>query len=406
MLTIISNMLISYGTAIFLSAVAIYYLVKRYIEDKIIYGMEMLMNNCDVHEGRDIVFRTPKRDLFLDVYRRGSLALGESYMAGNWYCPGGTYSLYHLFRKMLASEDHKKYIQGNSFVRKIVSSVISHQTSGLDMINQHYNLSNKFFESWLDKNMQYSCAYWNTPNMTLDQAQIAKMDLIGRKLKLQPGMVVLDIGCGWGMLAQHLASKFRVTVIGINLSTEHLKYANEKLRITNLPVRYVYGDFATISDQNIKFDRIVSVGFYEHVGTDRYDEFYRVMYDNLKDDGIALLHTIGSRHGNKSFDPWILKYIFTRGQIPNLVNITEHAENNDFVVEDVHNFGIFYGHTLLSWLDRFQTCNDEMKRNIQFKRMWEYYLAVCAASFHTRNLFLWQIIFTKKRNLTVYTGER
>ena len=387
---------------IILVIIMVLYLLFKYSQRKIIEGMEQFMEESGIVENRDIIFNTNKENLLLDVYNRGNLALGEAYMGDMWHTP----NLYIFFRKIMCNKKHNQYEYGNGLIKKIMNPFIKNQTSGLEMINNHYNLSNKFFESWLDPNMQYSCAYFNQPNMNLDDAQIAKMNLIGRKLKLKPGMSVLDIGCGWGMLAQYLAKTFGVNVVGINLSTEHLKYANEKLKLTNLPVKYIYGDFADISKYGMKFDRIINVGFCEHLNNDRYNEFFNVIYHNLKNDGIVLTHTIGSKHGNKSLDPWIQKYIFTRGQIPNLCDITIHAENNNFVIEDVHNFGIYYGNTLLAWLDRFERSNSQLKKNPVFYRMWQYYLSTCAAAFHERELFLWQIILTKKINKTVYTGVR
>jgi len=372
-------------------------------KNKIVEKMQQMMDDGDIKENRDMFFSTNKNDLFLDVYKRGNLALGEAYMNNMWDTP----NLYNLFRRIIQTKKYVKFENGNNFFKKIFNPLIQGQTSSLDMINNHYNLSNTFFESWLDPNMQYSCGYWNRPQMTLDEAQIAKMNLIGRKLKLEPGMTVLDIGCGWGMLAQYLAKTFGVNIVGINLSTEHLKYANEKLQnSSDLNVKYIYGDFSEISKYNIKFDRILSVGFYEHLADDRYDEFYKIMHNNLKDDGLVLLHTIGSDHNNKGIDPWILKYIFTRGQIPNLVNIVSHSENNGFVVEDVHNFGMDYGNTLLAWLDRFELSNTKSKYDPKFYKMWKYYLSSCAAAFHEKELFLWQLIFTKKSNKIRYTGVR
>lgn len=407
------------GIFLLFIAVSLYQILK-YCHTKIIKKMEQFLTKSKIIDYDDIIFNTNKNSLLLDVYNRGNLALGESYMAGLWSIPihsrliktkdnQNNYGvgLYRLFRKIMRNKNHVELQHGNSLVKKIMGPFISNQTSGLEMINNHYNLSNKFFESWLDPYMQYSCAYFNKPNMTLEDAQIAKMNLIGRKLKLEPGMTVLDIGCGWGMLAQYLAKTFNVKVVGINLSIEHIKFANDKLKNKGLPVKYIFGDFSAISNYGKKFDRILNVGFMEHVCFDRYNELFSVMYNNLKDDGIALVHTIGSKHGNKTLDPWIQKYIFTRGQIPNLNDMTVNAENNNFVIEDVHNFGLDYGHTLLAWLDRFEKSNSPLKNDITFHRMWQFYLSSTAAAFHERELFLWQIIYTKKNNKNIrYVGER
>lgn len=367
----------------------------------VIYGeIERLMNHIDIKRDRDIKFNTDPRKLYLDIYNRGNLALGEAYMLGLWETP----DLYAFITKIAKSSRHHKY--GKNILRKIMNPFIINQTSSIDMINRHYNLSNDFFATWLDKNMQYSCAYFSSPEMSLEDAQIAKMNLIGRKLKLQPGMTVLDIGCGWGMLAQYLAREFGVSVTGINLSKEHIKFAQERLADNpELPVEYILGDFAEISKFGIQFDRIVSVGAYEHFNG-RYDDFYDTVYTNLKPDGIALLHTIGSNNTSRGTDDWILKYIFTRGRIPHISDITTYAQSHGFVVEDMHNFGMDYGRTLSAWLERFEVSKSVMKEDPYFYRMWKYYLTICAVYFNEQNLHLWQFILTKKGSRVRYTGER
>lgn len=372
-------------------------IVLRWYKSRICNEINKILHDSNIKEGDDIIFHTDKNELMLSIYKGGTLAAGESYMAGQW----DSNNLYYLLKKIIRNKQHRQFRSG-----PLTMLLPPNQTTSLQMIDTHYNLSNEFFSSWLDTNMQYSCAYFARENMTLDEAQIAKMNLIGRKLKLKKGMTVLDIGCGWGMLAQYLYKTFGVLVTAINLSSEHLKYANSMCDKNNCNVNYIYGDFSEISKHGLKFDRIISVGFYEHVGEDRYDEFYKVMQTNLKDDGIALLHTIGRTHDKKSADPWILKYIFTRGVIPNLCSITSHSENNGFIIEDVHNFGMDYGTTLLHWLDRFEKSDSDLKKDPTFYRMWKYYLSSCAASFHEKDLFLWQIIFTKKENTIKYTGER
>lgn len=412
----------------------VYYLVKKKVQKYIIEQIEICMNNNDIKEGRDIHFKSDKNKLLLELFSGGSLALGESYMKGQWTSP----DLFNFFIKILKTNRFKKFENGKNIVKFFIKTNVR-QSDGLEMVNKHYNLGNDFFASWLDTNMQYSCAYWNKPNMTIDEAQIEKMNLIGRKLKLKKGMLVLDIGCGWGGLANYLSEKFGVNVIGISLAIEQIKYAQERFGSNNPNVLYLYGDFADVrnmssllrNNNNILvndkkllndllsylnsgrnsndkiFDRIVSVGFYEHVGDDRYSELFKIMYDIMKDDGICLLHTIGQYNQNskKISNEWMRKYIFTRGQLPTFCDISVNAEQNNFVIEDWHNFGIDYYKTLMSWYQNFEN-TFEQEKNIVFYRMWKFYLLGCAAAFYTRQLLLWQIIFTKKNQFIKYTGER
>lgn len=370
------------------------------IKNKLVNSIEQFLANSNIVEGKDIVFHQPKEKIFFDVFLRGNLALGESYMQGLWE----TDDLFNFFVKILNNSSRKYCEYGSVIVKKIVGPLINSQTKGLSMINKHYNLGNDFFESWLDKNLQYSCGYWNQDEMTLDQAQIAKMNLIGRKLKLEKGMTVLDIGCGWGGLANYLATTFEVKVTGISLSIEQIKYAQMKFK-DNPDIEFIYGDFADILKLKTKFDRIVTVGFYEHVGDDRYAEFYDIINKVLVDDGICLLHTIGCPNNKCGIDYWLKKYIFTRGKIPSLESISNHSQNYHLVIDDVQNFGYFYYKTLNAWYLNFDKVFDKDSDPV-FYRMWKYYLSLCAAAFYCREIYLWQIIFTKKSNKNVYLGVR
>lgn len=392
--------------------ISVIYVFYKNLRHQILNGIYQFFVEAGIQDQIDFRVNegTNKEDFLLDVYQRGNLALGEGYMHGKWDCP----NLYQFFKKILRHPLYELYKYGNP-IKKLIKYFIYSQTSSLDMIKTHYELGNDFYSQWLGENMQYSCGYWKDSIKCLNDAQIAKMDLIARKLQLKPGMHILDVGCGWGTLAIYLSKYFGVKVTAINLSSEMLEFANERLKAekslnsltnTNIDVEYVLGDFSEIVKKGEKYDRIVSVGFYEHVTNDRYNEFYKVMNSVLVDDGIMLLHTIGANIGNDAVDPWINKYIFTRGQIPNLQNITLHSQANNFVIEDLHNFGGDYAKTLLSWLDNFNKCDDKLKKDPIFYRMWVYYLSSCAAAFDERELYLWQFIFTKKSNKNVYVGCR
>jgi len=239
--------------------------------------------------------------------------------------------------------------------------------------------------------MSYSCGYWKNAK-TLTEAQTAKLDLIAEKLKLREGMKVLDIGCGWGGLAHHLASKYGVTVVGVTIGKEGAAYARKFC--AGLPVEIRVQDYRTLNE---KFDRIVSVGMFEHVGSKNYREYFQVARRCLVDEGIFLLHTIGvSDPRMERKDPWTLKYIFPNGEIPYYRTVDDALEGL-FLIEDWHNFGPDYGKTLLSWRDNFNTAwpSLESKYGNTFYRMWRFYLETSAGAFAARKLNLWQIVLSK-----------
>jgi cyclopropane-fatty-acyl-phospholipid synthase len=239
--------------------------------------------------------------------------------------------------------------------------------------------------------MSYSCGYWKNAE-NLHQAQIAKMELIGKKLKLKPGMKVLDIGCGWGGLCKYLAENFGVEVVGCTISVEQGQLAREAC--AGLPVEIRLSDYRDIDE---KFDRIVSVGMFEHVGTSNYRTFFKVANRCLKDDGIFLLHSIGVSHQFVPLiEPWFHKYIFPNGILPYHTEVPENIDGL-FIVEDWHNFGPDYTKTLRAWKSNFQKNwpKIEHKAGDKFYRMWNYYLGVSAAAFRARKYQLWQIVLSK-----------
>ena len=255
---------------------------------------------------------------------------------------------------------------------------------------RHYNIGNDLFFSFLDPNNQYSCAYFQGTD-DLAEAQREKLDLICRKIELQHGDHVLDIGCGWGRFARYAAEQYGCTVTGVNISEEQIRYAQEHCK--NLSVNVSREDYRQIRGS---FDKIVSVGMFEHVGLKNYRTFMEVVHRSLKDNGTFLLHTIGSNVSRVNCDPWINRYISPNGMLPSIAQIGKAAENL-FVIEDVHNIAPHYNKTLRRWSDRFQkawagfTCRyDET-----FKRMWEYYLLSCAGAFCSRQIQVWQIVMTK-----------
>jgi len=243
----------------------------------------------------------------------------------------------------------------------------------------------------LDSNMQYTCGFWKNAN-DLEAAQISKMDLIAAKLKLEPGMRVLDLGCGFGTLGIYLSKTYGVRVVGCTISKEQAKYA--KVRAGNLPAEFRLCDYR---DMNEKFDRVVSVGLMEHVGAQNYRELFQVVTRCLVDDGIALIHCIGNNHPTVAgFDMWSHKYIFPNGYIPYYLEICKAIEGL-FIIEDWQNFSHDYSKTCAAWEEKFDNAwpTLEAKYGDKFYRMWKIYLQCAQAFFLTRSFQLWQIVLSK-----------
>lgn len=235
----------------------------------------------------------------------------------------------------------------------------------------------------------YTCGYWKNVS-NLDEAQEAKLDLVCKKLHLQPGMKILDIGCGWGSFAKFAAEKYKVSVVGITISKEQVTLGNELCK--GLPVEIRLQDYR---DVNEKFDHIVSLGMFEHVGSKNYKTYMEVVDRCLKDDGLFLLHTIGT-HKLLRFTYWVGKYIFPNGILPYVQNIAKSFEGL-FVMEDWHNFGADYDKTLMAWFDNFNKNWHTLKNSYdeRFYRMRKYYLLTFAGIFRARKVQLWQIVFSK-----------
>jgi len=326
---------------------------------------------------------------FKRVLKEGSLGLGESYMDGWWECD----RLDMFFSKVLRAglEDQMpRHIKDT--LRIAAARVLNLQTQKRAWIvgKEHYDLGNDLFSRMLDPYMQYSCAYWKEAQ-TLEEAQEAKLRLICEKLQLQPGMRVLDIGCGWGGLAWFMAKNYGVSVTGVTISAEQQKMA--QARCEGLDVTILLQDYRDLKDQ---FDRVVSVGMFEHVGPKNYATYFEVVDRNLKPDGLFLLHTIGSKKTDHHVDPWIDKYIFPNGCLPSVRQIANASEPH-FIMEDWHNFGADYDTTLMAWHERFMATWPEIADNYseRFKRMFSYYLNACAGAFRARDIQLWQVVFSR-----------
>jgi cyclopropane-fatty-acyl-phospholipid synthase len=244
----------------------------------------------------------------------------------------------------------------------------------------------------LDRRMNYSCAYWKNGH-NLDEAQENKLELICRKIDLKPGMHVLDIGCGWSAYGKYAAEKYKVKVSGITVSKEQVELG--KKLCEGLPVDIRLLDYR---DLNEKYDRIVSVGMIEHVGHKNYSDFFKIASNCLTDDGLFLLHTIGSNTSDQTLDLWSEKYIFPNGMLPSISQLGKAFENL-FVMEDWHCIGAHYDKTLMAWYDNFNTNWDKIKSNYseRFYRMWKFFLLSSAGSFRSRRRNqVWQIVLSKK----------
>ncbi|MNZ44970.1 Cyclopropane-fatty-acyl-phospholipid synthase [compost metagenome] len=335
----------------------------------------------------DIQVKHP--DFFKRVLREGSLGLGESFMDGWWECE----RLDIFFNNVLrAGLDGQLPHHLRDTLRIASARLFNLQSKKRAWIvgKEHYDLGNDLFTLMLDPLMQYSCAYWKDAS-TLEEAQLAKLHLICEKLQLQPGMRVLDIGCGWGGLAYYMAKNYGVSVVGVTISAEQQKMAQD--RCEGLDVTILLQDYRDLHDQ---FDRIVSVGMFEHVGPKNYDTYFAVTDRNLKPDGVFLLHTIGSKKTDHTVDPWINKYIFPNGCLPSVRQIAKASEPH-YVMEDWHNFGADYDTTLMAWHARFQASWPDIADNYsdRFRRMFSYYLNACAGAFRARDIQLWQIVFSR-----------
>lgn len=326
--------------------------------------------------------------LYTRVARGGTLGLGEGYMDGWWDVP----AIDQFFDKVLVSGVYQKVLpKWQEVSMSLLHSFYNHQSKARAQIvgERHYDIGNDLYERMLDKRMVYTCGYWKNA-ATLDEAQEAKLELVCRKLNLQKGQKVLDIGCGWGSFAKFAAERYGVSVVGITISKEQAILARELCK--GLPVEIKVEDYRSLTDE---FDHIVSLGMFEHVGYKNYRTYMEVVRRCLKPDGLFLLHTIGGNFSTKITDAWIDRYIFPNGMLPSVTQVGASIENL-FVMEDWHSFGTDYDKTLMAWHANFTRAWPELEQHYspRFKRMWDYYLLSCAGSFRSRLNQLWQVVLS------------
>jgi cyclopropane-fatty-acyl-phospholipid synthase len=326
------------------------------------------------------------------VLSQGSMGLGESYMDGWWDAP----QLDEFFSKVQCAGLHEKVRSLTVLWFAAKGRLLNRQTTpaSTQVAREHYDRGNDLYQAMLDKNMQYTCAYWPGAN-NLDEAQENKLHLICRKLYLKPGMKVLELGCGFGGLARFMAKEYSCEVVAYNISRGQMRFAREFC--AGLPVRLEEKDYREAAHEPGQFDRVAAIGLCEHIGPKNYRSFLELAHNKLKDGGLFMLHTIG---GNKSVnvtDPWIDKYIFPGGVCPSIWQLATAMESL-WVMEDWHNFGPDYDRTLMAWWDNFNTryCTlDKQRYGQRFCRMWKVYLLMSAGAFRARRLQLWQIVLSK-----------
>ncbi|MEN8152416.1 MAG: cyclopropane fatty acyl phospholipid synthase [Acidobacteriota bacterium] len=332
------------------------------------------------------------KNFYNRVLNDHTLGLGESYMDGWWDCE----ALDQLIDRILRAKLQDKIKNSLKLKWHILRSKLFNLQKprrSFQVGRKHYDIGNNLFMAMLDKRMNYSCAYWKSAN-NLDEAQENKLELICKKLGLKPGMKILDLGCGWGSFARYAAEKFKVHVTGLCVSKNQIEYGRELCK--GLPVELKVQDYRKADG---KYDRVISIGFMEHVGYKNYRTYMKVVNSTLKENGISLLHTIGGNVSMTTANPFTTKYIFPNGSIPSITQLGRAIEGI-FVVEDWHNFGPDYEKTLLAWYRNFEKSWPELKNeyNERFFRMWRYYLLTSAGGYRSRLNQLWQIVLTKPGN--------
>jgi cyclopropane-fatty-acyl-phospholipid synthase len=352
--------------------------------------MLTLLAAIDVEENGtrawDVQVNEPK------VYQRfmseGRLGLGESYMDGDWDCD----DLAELFNRILTANFTDRVDWWRMVVPYLRARFLNLQSvhRSREVAERHYDLGNRLYRKILDKRMVYSCAYWKDAS-DLDTAQENKLDLICRKLGLEPGMKVLDVGCGWGSFARFAAERYGVEVEGITISKEQLALARENC--AGLSVELYLKDYRELSGQ---WDRVVSIGMMEHVGRKNYDNFVDRLRDWLTPEGRALVQTIVGRYPVRRADPWMTTYIFPGGMTPTPGQLGTIIEGK-LVLEDLHNIGADYDRTLMAWWANFEKAWPDLKDEYddRFYRMWRYYHHYCAGSFRARYNHVFQMVLSK-----------
>ncbi|MFT5111304.1 MAG: cyclopropane-fatty-acyl-phospholipid synthase [Parasphingorhabdus sp.] len=361
------------------------------VEKKKIQEIENILQSADVRldGARPWDIKLHDERALASALGRGTLGIGESYMDRWWDCDQLDVMIDKVHRSDYRNSLDSKFNLLSEYIKSRLLNLQSTQRA-FQVGEHHYDLGNDLYEAMLDPRMVYTCGYWHQAD-NLDAAQTNKLDLVCRKINLQPKQRVLDIGCGWGSFAEFAAREYGAEIIGVTVSKEQAELARR--RCEGLPVEIRLQDYREVNE---KFDHIVSLGMFEHVGNKNYQTYFNKAHDCLKEEGIFLLHTIGHMFSVKNGDPWINRYIFPNSMIPSITHIGRAIEKL-FVMEDWHNFGADYDRTLMAWNENFEECWPGLREKYgdRFYRMWRYYLLVCAGTFRSRYVQLWQIVLSK-----------
>jgi len=343
--------------------------------------------------------------LYARVLAQGSLGFGEAYMDGWWDSDAVDDLIYHLISSRLDEKVTPWRLLPHYLKSKLTNQ--GRKSKYLEVGEKHYNTGNDLFEAMLDSRMTYTCAYWKgleSKPENLDGAQEQKLDLVCKKIGLKKGDHVLDIGCGWGSFAKFAVEKYGAKVTGINNSSEQIALIQKKMgNLLKTPLNPDGSIDVKVMDYRAltgNFDHVISLGMFEHVGDKNYRTYMETVRRVLKDDGLFLLHTIGHNRASSGVDPWIERYIFPNGMIPQSSKVA-HAFEGLFVMEDWQNFGADYDRTLMSWDKNFDKKWVELKGtgkySDRFYRMWKYYILSCAGAFRARvGIELWQIVLSPR----------
>ena len=335
------------------------------------------------------------------------LALGETFMDGSFVVERG--SIADVLAILMGQSDvMPRWAKPQWWLRYLIRHVqqFNPPDRSKDNVAHHYDLNGQLYSLFLDDDKQYSCAYFETPEQSLEEAQLAKKRHLAAKLLIDPGDRLLDIGSGWGGLGLYLAETAGADVTGVTLSTEQLQVSNARAAARQLTgsAKFLLEDYREIPGP---FDRIVSVGMFEHVGVDFYETYFRRCAELLADDGVMMLHSIGRSDPPDVTNPWISKYIFPGGYIPALSEVIPVIEKVGFLVCDIEILRLHYAETLKAWRERFMARRDEAVRlyDERFARMWEFYLACSEMSFRRQNLMNFQIQITKRQDVVPITRD-
>ncbi len=337
------------------------------------------------------------------------LYFGEAYANGSAVIENGTLTEFlEIAMKNIGRGPTSNYATVIKKLMGIYSYITNFNFVGKSKSNvaHHYDISEKLYDLFLDENRQYSCAYFKNDSETIEQAQKNKMNHIIKKLHLKPNLKVLDIGSGWGTLALEIAKQSKCEVLGITLSENQLEYSRNKAKELNLEnqVRFELVDYRKLNE---KFDRVVSVGMLEHVGKKFYNKYFNSVSKFLNEDGVALIHTIGSVMTPRDPHPWISKYIFPGGYTPSLSELAKPIEKSNLIIADMEVLRMHYAHTLRNWKSRFLGKKEEVLKMFdeRFFRMWEFYLAGCEMAFKWGDQVVFQFQLSKKLLSTPNTRD-